>query len=199
MHDPNDRWDEESYVDDGGTGLLWQTGRNIGLLLVGCLLLVGGLTRVGDPGEMDPQPAVQESRVTGPSALDVARTTAAGDEILIRTAQNGHFMVNAEIDGVDIPFLVDTGASQVILTAEDAERLGFRPDSLAYNARFQTANGEILGAPVVLRDLRIGDLEVEDVRASVIRAPMSTSLLGMSFLNRLESYEVRDEGLVLHW
>ena len=142
---------------------------------------------------------MQEGRVAEPSAAQAARSTAAGDEILIRVARNGHFLVNAEIEGVDIVFLVDTGASQVILTAEDAERLGYRPDSLEYSRRFQTANGEILGAPVVLRDLRIGDLELEDVRASVIRAPMSTSLLGMSFLRRLESYEVRDEGLVLRW
>ncbi len=52
---------------------------------------------------------------------------------------------------------------------------------------------------MVLPELRIGDLEIEDVRSSVIRAPLSTSLLGMTFLSRLESFEVRDEGLILRW
>jgi clan AA aspartic protease (TIGR02281 family) len=51
----------------------------------------------------------------------------------------------------------------------------------------------------MLTDLRIGDLEIADVRASVIQAPMTTSLLGMSFLSRLEGYEVGEEGLILRW
>ena len=121
------------------------------------------------------------------------------DDLDPRTLAERFTMVCAEVEGVEILFLVDTGASQVILTAEDAERLGHRVDFLEFSERFQTANGEIRGAPLLLSELRIGDLEIEDVRASVIRAPMSTSLLGMSFLSRLEGYEVGEEGLILRW
>jgi aspartyl protease family protein len=119
--------------------------------------------------------------------------------MVIGPGRNGHFMVTAEIADVEIRFLVDTGASQVILTTEDAERLGHDLDSLEFSDRFQTANGTIRGARLVLAELRIGDLEIAEVRASVIRAPMTASLLGMSFLSRLDGYEVGEEGLILRW
>ena len=120
-------------------------------------------------------------------------------EASFRANRDGAFVVRALVDGTPVIFLVDTGASQVILTIEDAERLGHSVDSLEFSERFQTANGAIRGAPLLLSELRIGDLEIEDVRASVIRSPMSTSLLGMSFLSRLEGYEVGEEGLILRW
>ena len=142
---------------------------------------------------------LEQSQNAGPAPRQIARTTATGAETVIPAGRNGHFLVTAEVEGVEILFLVDTGASQVILTAEDAERLGHRVEFLEFSERFQTANGEIRGAPLLLSELRIGDLEIEDVRASVIRAPMSTSLLGMSFLSRLAGYEVGEEGLILRW
>ena len=199
MPESYDQWNHESDRDEGG-GLLWRTTRNVALLLAACLLVLGALKwggeRVAEPrtelgtglgAELDLEPA------------QIARTTATGAEMVIQAGRNGHFLVTAEVEGVEILFLVDTGASQVILTAEDAERLGHRVDFLEFSERFQTANGEIRGAPLLLSELRIGDLEIEDVRASVIRAPMSTSLLGMSFLSRLEGYEVGKEGLILRW
>ncbi len=199
MHDPQNRWDPDMPDDTQGSGLLWQTGRNMALLLVGCLLLAGVLTRQGEPDGPASEPVSEARQTPEQPAQHVARTTATGDEMVIPMGPNGHFMLDAVVDGVEIRFLVDTGATSVVLTEEDAKRLGYRPEFLEYNERFQTANGEIRGARIVLPDLRIGDLEVEDVRSSVIRAPMSTSLLGMSFLSRLEGYEVRDEGLVLRW
>ena len=196
MPDSYDQWNQESYRDDAGTGVLWRTARNVAVLLAGSLLLLGvmkwGSERVAEP-------ALEQSQNAGSAPRQIARTTATGAEIVIPAGRNGHFTVTAEVEGVEILFLVDTGASQVILTAEDAERLGHRVDFLEFSERFQTANGEIRGAPLLLSELRIGDLEIEDVRASVIRAPMSTSLLGMSFLSRLEGYEVGEEGLILRW
>ena len=191
MHDPRYRWDPDMPDDTQGTGLLGQTTRNIGILLAGCLLIAGALSRLGGAGDAEPAPE--------PLVQQAALPSATGDEMIVRAGPNGQFMVDAVVDGVEIRFLVDTGATSVVLTAEDAERLGYRLDGLEYSERFQTANGEILGAPVVLPELRIGDLEIEDVRSSVIRAPLSTSLLGMTFLSRLESFEVRDEGLILRW
>ena len=199
MHDPKYRWDPDMPDDTRGTGLLGQTARNIGMLLVGCLLIAGALSHFGRAGDAEPEPAAQARRAPEPPAQQTAQSGATVDELIVRAGPNGHFMVDAVVDGVEIRFLVDTGASSVVLTANDAERLGYRLDGLEYSERYQTANGEILGAPVVLPELRIGDLEIEDVRSSVIRAPLSTSLLGMTFLSRLESFEVRDEGLILRW
>lgn len=200
MQDRHDRWDHDDYGDGHGTGLLWRTARNVGILLTGCLLLLG-LMNWGNPQppRTEADPAVAPSRSAAPGSIQVARATATGAEMVIPAGRNGHFMITAEVEGVEIHFLVDTGASQVILTDEDAERLGHDPEFLEFSDRFETANGTIRGAPLLLADLRIGDLQIENVRASVIRAPMSVSLLGMSFLNRLESYEVGEEGLILHW
>ncbi len=204
MPDSYNQWNQEPYQDEGGSGLLWRTARNVAVLLAGCLLLLGvmkwGSEQVAEPGtELGAEPGLEQPQNAASAPRQIARTTTTGAEMVIPAGRSGHFMVTAEVEGVEILFLVDTGASQVILTAEDAERLGHRIDFLEFSDRFQTANGAIRGAPLLLSELRIGDLEIEDVRASVIRAPMSTSLLGMSFLSRLEGYEVGEEGLILRW
>jgi len=200
MPDSYDQWDHESYEDEGGTGLLWRTARNAAVLLAGCLLVWGVLKWGGEQvAESGGESNLVQSPVTPSAPVQISRDTAMGAEIVIPAGRNGHFLVTAEIEDVEILFLVDTGASQVILTVEDAERLGHRVDYLEFSDRFQTANGTIQGAPLLLSGLRIGDLEIEDLRASVIRSPMSTSLLGMSFLSRLEGFEVGEEGLILRW
>jgi aspartyl protease family protein len=118
---------------------------------------------------------------------------------VIQAGDGGHFLVEAVVNGVPITFLVDTGASSVVLTMEDAERLGFRPESLRFTQRFASANGEVRAAPVVLRELRIGQFSVFDMPASVNEAPLRVSLLGMSFLERLHGYGVEDGRLILRW
>ncbi len=196
MSDSHDQWNHESYENEGSNGLLWRTARNVAVLLAACLLLLGVMNWGSDRVT---EPAHEQSRNTGSAPAQISRTTVTGAEIIIPAGRNGHFLIDAEVEEVEIQFLVDTGATQVILTLEDAERLGYGVETLEFSDRFQTANGTISGAPLVLSELRIGDLEIEDVRASVIRAPMSTSLLGMSFLKRLESFEVGAEGLILRW
>ena len=121
----------------------------------------------------------------------------SGGAVSFRIGKNGHFVVEALVDGVRIRFLVDTGASDVVLRPRDAERLGFDIKALAYTRSYRTANGTVLGAPVRLRQVRIGPITMGDVRASVNGAPMKRSLLGMSFLGRLSGYEVSRETLTL--
>jgi clan AA aspartic protease (TIGR02281 family) len=120
-------------------------------------------------------------------------------EYVIESGAGGHFVVEAVVNGAPVTFLVDTGASNVVLTMEDAERLGFRPESLRFTERFASANGEVRAAPVVLRELRIGQFSVFDMPASVNEAPLRVSLLGMSFLRRLHGYGVEDGRLILRW
>ena len=87
----------------------------------------------------------------------------------------------------------------MVLGSETAERLGFDLDSLEYSGTAQTANGTAPIARIILDEIVIGDLTVRSVEAAVIEKPMPTSLLGMSFLTRLDGYEVRDSRLVLRW
>ena len=117
--------------------------------------------------------------------------------ISFRANAQGHFVVEADVDGTALRFLVDTGASDVSLSPADAERLGFDLAGLDYTRRYRTANGMIRGAPVRLARVAIGPIVLDDVRASVNEAAMKHSLLGMSFLERLSGYEVARETLTL--
>lgn len=120
-------------------------------------------------------------------------------ELVLRAGAHGHFMVEATVNGTPITFLVDTGASSIYLTPDDAARLGWTPPRLTYSERYATAAGVIHAAPVTLRSLRVGQLELYDLPASVGQQPSSISLLGMSFLKRLASYEMRGDRLILSW
>lgn len=117
----------------------------------------------------------------------------------IAADRSGHFIVDGEVEGVPIRFLVDTGASSVILSPDDAGRIGLRLQDRDYTARYQTANGAVLFAPVTLREVSLGHLSIRDVAAAVSNAPTGTSLLGMSFLRRLDGYAVEGDRLILSW
>ncbi len=87
-------------------------------------------------------------------------------------------------------FLIDTGASDIVLAPEDARRIGIDMGALTYSRSYQTANGLGEGAPLRIDSLRMGPIWLTDVPASVNRAPMDTSLLGMSFLRQIGSFEI---------
>ncbi len=125
------------------------------------------------------------------------RGTVVGGAVSFRATANGHFVVEAEVNGVALRFLVDTGASDVVLGPADARRLGFDVAALDYSRRYRTANGVVFGAPVTLDRVRVGPIALDDVRASVNGADMARSLLGMSFLGRLSGFEVSDDTLTL--
>jgi clan AA aspartic protease (TIGR02281 family) len=134
-------------------------------------------------------------------ARNPGAATAASDawQYVVEAGPQGHFVVEAVVNGLPVPFLIDTGASEIVLTLADARRLGFDPRRLEFSERFGTANGEVQGAPVRLRELRVGQFSLYDLDASVNAAPLPISLLGMSFLNRLHGYRVEDRRLVLEW
>ena len=136
---------------------------------------------------------VQAPRAPGAAPQPVE----TGHRVSFRAREGGHFVVEARVNGTPIRFLVDTGASEVVLTPADARRIGLNPNALSYTQRYRTANGIGEGAPIRLNRVTVGPIEVEDVRASVNRAEMAGSLLGMTFLGRLSGYEVRDGVLTL--
>jgi aspartyl protease family protein len=142
-------------------------------------------------------PGVSASVPAGKTAA--ALPPAARSELVLHAGPHGHFMVEAVVDGRPLTFLVDTGASSIYLTPADAATLGWTPPRLTYSERYSTAAGEVRAAPVTLRSLRIGQLELYDLPASVGEQAGSVSLLGMSFLKRLDSYQVRGDRLTLAW
>ncbi|MHC8509875.1 MAG: retropepsin-like aspartic protease family protein [Rhodospirillales bacterium] len=131
------------------------------------------------------------------AAVNPAGGSAGETSVTFTASRGGHFMINADVDGVTVRFLVDTGASRVVLNRRDARRLGFNPDTLDYSQTFNSANGQGRGAPVRLGRISAGPAEVHDVRATVNKADMDVSLLGMSFLSHTGGYSVESGVLTI--
>lgn len=105
---------------------------------------------------------------------------------------DGHYHVYGSVDGSSVRFLVDSGASDIVLSPDDARMLGMQPQYLDYTMMAQTANGTVRGAPIRIRTLKIGPIVMHDVPATVNEAEMPVSLLGMEFLHRLKSWGVEN-------
>ncbi|QRM55723.1 TIGR02281 family clan AA aspartic protease [Sinorhizobium sp. BG8] len=126
----------------------------------------------------------------------VQSTSADGTRILvIHKAEGGHFETTVGVNGQSIPMVVDTGASAVVLSYEDALEVGLDPERLTFSLAVSTANGRANAAPVVLDEVAIGAIVRRNVRAMVTeRGRLDQSLLGMTFLETLGSVEIsRDE------
>lgn len=116
----------------------------------------------------------------------------------LQSGDYGHFVTRAHINNNAIEVLVDTGASVVALSYEDAEEVGLKPRHLKYNVRVSTANGEAMAAKVMLEEVEIGSVRVYDVQALVLqKGAMRGTLLGMSFLSRLQKFSVENGRLIL--
>ena len=111
---------------------------------------------------------------------------------------SGDFIVTGKINNVEVTFLVDTGASVVVLTTSDAERLGMVPEDMILSRLYQTANGTVAGAPIRLSEITLGGIHLSNVRASVIGDQLHMSLLGMSFLGRLSEFSFKGPVLKLY-
>jgi aspartyl protease family protein len=116
----------------------------------------------------------------------------------LKADQSGHFVTDADINGRSVRVLVDTGATVVALSYEDASDIGLRPGNLEFNVPVSTANGVAQAARVKLDQVAIDGIEVEDVEGLVLpRGALRGTLLGMSFLGRLGSFRVEDGVLYL--
>jgi aspartyl protease family protein len=170
----------ERFTQAITAALLW--------VVVGLLLVIGysyrfELSNVADRvlAELMPGHVISHGRT-----VEVARTS------------NGDFAIAARINGARVPMVLDTGASSVVLTRDDAKAAGLPLEVLNYTVSIDTANGRTHAAPVTLDRLAIGGLEERSVEALVVQAgQLRTSLLGMSFLNRLQSWQVNGDRLML--
>lgn len=127
--------------------------------------------------------------------LAIARTQG---EVELRKAWDGHFRAVTEVNGAKVGMLVDTGASIVLLSYEDAEAIGLDPANLDFRMPVTTANGKSFVAPVTLDSVSVGSVGLSRVQAAVAEpGRLHSSLLGMSFLGRLEETSFRRDTLVL--
>jgi aspartyl protease family protein len=120
-------------------------------------------------------------------------------ELVVTQGEGGGFYVMGKVNGQLVRFLVDTGSSDTVLSPADAERLGLDPASLHFDRTAETANGTGYGAPFVAESVEVGSIRFNGLPMVVNQAPMTSSLLGMTFLSRLESFQVRGRKLYLTW
>lgn len=162
--------------------------------LAALLYALGGQLLSNQQNAADPAPTSSAAR--SPAAT---RTSGAVPNSLVyRANKDGHVYVDAVVNGAPVKFVVDTGATMVVLTVRDAAAAGLSRGSLSFDMRTSTANGIGRAAPVRLHELRLGQLSVSDVPAAVVEN-LGLSLLGQSFLTRLDSYEMRDGALTLNY
>lgn len=147
-----------------------------------------------------PHPAGQPAVVAAPAAAptETGRAKETPNSLVYRSDSQGHVLLNGEVNGAAVHFIVDTGATYVSLTLADAQAAGYSRSDLDFSARTATANGVGRGAMVTLREIRVGQFSVYDVPAFVGEG-LPISLLGQSFLTRLESYKMEDGVLTLNW
>lgn len=119
--------------------------------------------------------------------------------VALSETEGGDYYAVGEVDGVRIRFAVDTGASDIVLSPEDAQRAGIDLTALDYDRETMTANGIGHTARVMVDSLGVGPIRFSNVSVAVNQAPMDSSLLGMAFLRRLKSFEFKQHKLYLHW
>ena len=120
-----------------------------------------------------------------------------GTTIVLPLARDGHYYLTLDINNVPVEFVVDTGASQVVLTQDDAKRIGLNPSSLSYLGTASTANGTVRTAAVRLDTVSLGGITDRSVRAVVNDGQMFGSLLGMTYLSNFDSITIKDGQLIL--
>lgn len=178
-----------------GSGVLFHFRNRVGLALKYTAVWLGIFLVLAIGYSFRGDVMMVADRVMGNLIED--RGSVANGEISFPAGRNGHFFIEASVNGEPVRFLVDTGASSVALSQTDARRLGFAPETLTFDQPTQTANGPALSARVRLDRVAVGPVVVEDVRATVSNANLNQSLLGMSFLSRIGGYRVEAGRLIL--
>lgn len=142
--------------------------------------------------------AHQPQASTVQQANQSAEPNSYGRTLELVSDRLGHFHAEARVDGARLEFVVDTGASQVVLRDSAAAEAGFHPMPVDYRVTVSTANGKVKAAPARIERIEIGDITVFDVPALVLPDDvLSENLLGVSFLSRLKRYEVANGRMVL--
>jgi aspartyl protease family protein len=178
-------------------------------ICIGCILLVA-ISRYAAPSptfsaasdnapiavNASPAPAPAQS-ITAEPVFTQPKLYSNGNGITLQRESDGHFYANANIQGRDIRFLVDTGASAIALTGRDAEALGlyWNPGELTKIGR--GVSGDVMGKPVIIPSIQVGDLHAENVQAAIIPEGLDVSLLGQSFLSKVGTVNISNDKMTL--
>jgi len=136
--------------------------------------------------------------VAASAAKPGAPAPAGGNTAILYADMNGHFAADLQVRGIPIRALVDTGATLVSFSAEDAAKFGLREEQGQRKARFNTANGMVMASLVKIPEMRLQGITVYDVEAAIMpRGALQGTLLGMSFMKKLQGYESRGTSMVL--
>lgn len=125
------------------------------------------------------------------------QSVVAEGKIEVPRGFDGHYHLVLELDNVPVEFIVDTGASDVVLSQDDAKRIGLNMDDLVFSGSANTANGRVRTADAKVQSVRLGNISDENLRVSVNGGDMDGSLLGMSYLQRFEHIEITEDTLTL--
>jgi aspartyl protease family protein len=126
--------------------------------------------------------------------FDIAQANSVTE---LKADSRGHYIAQAEIEGTSVTVIIDTGATAVVLSYDDADNAGLKPFSLKFDIPVATANGVVKAARVNLRKVEVDNVLVRDVEGFVMpEGAMKGTLLGMSFLGRLSRFKIEDG--VLH-
>ncbi|KZY32592.1 aspartyl protease [Roseovarius sp. HI0049] len=176
----------------GSAVVLWffaQNRNSLGKItqqaIIWALIFVGVIAAVGLWGD------IRNTVMPGQAVV------TEGGRIELPRAADGHYYLTADVNGTPIRFVVDTGATQIVLAKADAEKAGLATEDLSFVGRAFTANGEVRTAPVRLERVEVGPLVDTDVRAVVNEGELDQSLLGMEYLQRFTSVEITNGTLVL--
>jgi aspartyl protease family protein len=137
-----------------------------------------------------------KNRISGKINPTSAQLNQQG-QLVVNISDDSHFYVKLLINKVPILFMIDTGASDIMLSISDAKKIGINTNNLIFNRPYQTANGRSFGASIKLKEVEISGIKFKDIYASVNESDMGVALLGMSFLRRFSKYEFFQDRLVL--
>lgn len=160
-------------------------GKTVQQLAVWAFIFLGVIAGYGLWDDIRNTVNPQQSMVSNTGQVEVPRSN------------DGHYYLTLNVNSAPVTFLVDTGATAIVLNAKDARKAGIDPDGLAYLGRANTANGEVRTASVRLDEISLGEITDKNVRAWVNQGDLEQSLLGMTYLQRWSSIEIKNRSLLL--
>lgn len=188
----------------------FETGRLIYLVLLGLMVIGWFITQGKTNWNKALQQAAAWALIFGGAIAtyglwgDIAQTVrpqqvvfAEDSRIVVPRSPNGHYYINADVNGTMVSFVLDTGATSVVLTKEDAVQAGLNVEDLNYYSRAMTANGDVRTAPVRLDNITLGTVTDTNVPAVVNEGKMSNSLMGMTYLQRWGKIQIANNELTL--
>lgn len=176
----------------------------LGVLMVTAAIAPFGLEKISKPNlQENTKLAPQEQNQVRPRAKKVSynkptKQLSRGRTTKITADRRGHFLVTAKLNGKKSKVLVDTGATYVAINESTAKKLGIQLKAKDFKYKVNTANGVTYAAAAMIDEIKIGKIRVKNVQASVSRdKALKTTLLGMSFLNKLDKFVIEGQTLTM--